>query len=101
MPETRPTAKRRSERKRVQMSVTLLIEGDEAEILADTVDLSAHGVRAQTNATFTPGQSVGLLFPSMPDCYIKARIVWVGKAESDQSGQAGFEFLNPLTMPVC
>lgn len=83
------------------MAVTLMIEGDEAEILADTVDVSSHGLRAQSDASLSPGQPVGLLFPNIPNCYIKARIVWVGKADTDQSGQAGFEFLNPLTVPVC
>jgi hypothetical protein len=44
---------------------------------------------------------VGLLLAAEPDCFIKARVVWVGKADSAQAGQAGFEFLNPLTGPVC
>lgn len=92
---------RRSERKKVEMAVTLMIEGDEAELFADTVDVSCHGLRAQTDASLAPGQPVGLMFPSIPNCYIKARIVWVGKAETGQSGQAGFEFLNPLTVPMC
>jgi hypothetical protein len=44
---------------------------------------------------------VGLLLATEPACFIKARVVWVGKAESAQTGQAGFEFLNPLPGPVC
>jgi hypothetical protein len=44
---------------------------------------------------------VGLLLPAVTDGYIKARIIWVGKADTDQAGQAGFEFLNPLTVPLC
>lgn len=83
------------------MAVTLVIEGDEAQVLADTVDVSMHGMRGRSDASLSPGQPVGLIFPSIPECYIKARIVWVGKADSDQSGQIGFEFLNPLTAPVC
>jgi hypothetical protein len=43
---------------------------------------------------------VGLLLATEPDCFIKARVVWVGKVDSAQAGQAGFEFLNPLTGPV-
>jgi hypothetical protein len=83
------------------MAVTLVIESDEAEYLATTVDLSSHGLRLQSNATLAPGQPVGLLLPIEPDCFIKARVVWVGKADSAQAGQAGFEFLNPLAGPVC
>jgi len=83
------------------MAVTLVIEGDEAEYLATTVDLSLHGLRLQSEATLAPGQPVGLLLATEPDCFIKPRVVWVGKADSAQAGQAGFEFLNPLTGPVC
>jgi hypothetical protein len=83
------------------MAVTLVIEGDEAEYFATTVDLSPHGLRLQSDATLAPGQPVGLLLATQPDCFIKARVVWVGKADSAQAGQAGFEFMNPLTGPVC
>ncbi len=83
------------------MAVTLVIESDEAEYLATTVDLSPHGLRLQSDATLSPGQPVGLLLASEPDCFIKARVVWVGKADSAQAGQAGFEFLNPQLGPEC
>jgi len=101
MPDDTRSVKRRSERKRVQISVTLVIEGDEAEFHATTVDLSPHGSRLQSDATLAPGQPVGLLLATEPDCFIKARVVWVGKADSAQAGQAGFEFVNPLRGPVC
>jgi len=100
MPDDTRSDKRRSERERVQMAVTLVIEGDEAEYLATTVDLSPLGLRLQSDATLVPGQPVGLLLATEPDCFIKARVVWVGKVDSAQAGQAGFEFLNPLTGPV-
>ncbi len=83
------------------MAVTLVIEGDEAECLATTVDLSPHGLRLQSDATLAPGQRVGLLLAAEPACFIKARVVWVGMAASAQAGETGFEFLNPLTGPVC
>ena len=83
------------------MAVTLVIEGDEAEYLATTVDLSSYGLRLQSDATLAPGQPVGLLLATDPDCFINARVVWVGKADSAQAGQAGFEFLDLLTGPVC
>jgi len=83
------------------MSVTLVIEGDEAEYLANAVDLSPHGLRLQSNATLALGQPVGLLLGSEPNCFIKARVVWVGKTDPSQDGQAGFEFLDLLPGPVC
>ena len=101
MPDDTQSVKRRSERKRVQIAVTVVIEGDEAEHLATTVDLSRHGVRLQSDATLAPGQPVGLLLATDPDCFINARVVWVGKADSAQAGQGGFEFLDLLTGPVC
>jgi len=101
MPDDTRSVKRPSERKRVQIAVTLVIEGDRAEYLATTVDLSPYGLRLQSDATLAPGQPVGLLLATDPDCFVKARVVWVGKADSAQAGQAGFEFLNPLKGPVC
>jgi hypothetical protein len=83
------------------MSVTLVIEGDEAEYLGNTVDLSPHGLCLQTKATLGLGQPVGLLLGSEPNCFIKARVVWVGKTDPAQDGQAGFEFLDLLPGPVC
>jgi len=91
----------RAERKRVKMAVTVVIEGNEAEYLATTVDLSSYGLRLQSDATLSPGQPVGLLLATQPDSLIKARVVWVGKADSAQAGQAGFEFSTPIAGPVC
>ena len=101
MPDDRRSVTGRAERKRVRIAVTLVIEGDEAENFAATVDLSPHGARLQSDATLIPGQLVGLLLATNPDCFINARVVWVGKADSAQAGQAGFEFLDPLKGPVC
>jgi hypothetical protein len=91
MPDDTRSVKRRSERKRVQMIVTLVIEGDDAEYLADTVDLSPDGLRLQSDATFAPGQFVGLLRTTEPACVIKARVDWVGNADPTRYGQAGMD----------
>src|ERR1035437_3241108 len=92
---------RPAERKRVQMAVTLVIESDEAEYLATTVDLSPYGLRLQSDATLARGQPVGLVLATEPACFTKARVAWVGKADSAQAGQAGSQFLNPLPVPEC
>jgi len=101
MPDDTPSDKRRSERKQVQIAVTLVIEGDEAKHLATTVDLSLHGLRLQSDAALAPGQLVGLLLATDPDCFINARVVWVGKADSEQAGEAGFEFSGLFPGLVC
>jgi hypothetical protein len=44
---------------------------------------------------------VGLLLATDPQCLINARVVWVGKADSAQAGEAGFEFLDLLPELVC
>ncbi|MDR3677541.1 MAG: PilZ domain-containing protein [Acidobacteriota bacterium] len=98
MPEDSQSDRRPSERKRIQMSVILVIENDEAGH-ATTVDLSPTGLRLQSNATLAPGQPVGLLLSTEPPSFIKARVVWVGTADSAQVGQAGFEFLNSPPEP--
>jgi hypothetical protein len=101
MPEDTRSIKRRSERRRVQITVTLVIEGNEAETLGNTVDLSSHGLCLQTEATLALGQPVGLLLGPEPHYFVKARVVWVGKSDPAQAGQAGFEFLELLPESVC
>jgi len=89
---------RRSERHPVKMAVILVIEGEEVDQSSLALDLSPYGLRLQTAASLAPGQQVGLL--PLPDDSsegaIGARVVWVGKVETDQAGQAGLEFLRPL-----
>jgi len=91
--------KRPLERKRVQMVVNLIIEGDETKHPATTVDLSPFGLRLQADTDLAPGQPVGLMLPTEPNSYIRARVVWVGKPDSAQAGQAGFQFLSRFQMP--
>jgi len=100
MSDDKPVVKRRWERRQVQMAVTLVIEGDEAEYLGNALDISPQGMALQSDATLMMGQPVGLLLATEPNCIIKARVVWVGKADPAQAGKAGFEFLNLLPGPV-
>lgn len=91
---------RRSERKPAQIVVTLVLEGDQAKYLARGVNLSLHGMRVRTDVPLAPGQPVGLILSDTPAYAIAARVVWVGKAESKQAGEAGVEFVKPLEAPV-
>ena len=100
MPNPPVEAARRSPRKPAQIVVTLVIEGDEADHLANAVDLSQHGLRLQTDVSLAPGQQVGLLLSEDPTYVIGARVVWLGKVDSEQAGEAGLEFIKPLAAPV-
>jgi PilZ domain-containing protein len=93
-------SQRRSERKPARIVVTLVIEGDEADHLANAVDMSEFGVRLQTDYSLTPGQRVGLLLSDNPDYVIGARVAWLGKADSEQAGEAGLEFITGPSAPV-
>lgn len=93
-------APRRSARKPAQIVVTLVIEGDEADHLANAIDLSQHGLRLQTDVSLAPGQRVGLLLSENPTYVLGARVVWLGKSDSEQAGEAGLEFVKPLAAPV-
>jgi len=100
MSEFPTAAQRRSERKAAEIVVTVVISGDETDHLANAVDLSQHGLRLETDTPLAPGQRVGLLLSDDPSHLIRARVVWVGKADSDQAGEAGMEFLKPFPAPV-
>jgi hypothetical protein len=83
------------------MTVTLVIEGDEAEYLGNTVDLSQDGLCLQSEVALAVGQPVGLLLGTEPKYLVKARVAWIGKVDSAQYGKAGFEFSSVLPAPLC
>ncbi len=100
MGESTYSASRRSPRKPAQITVTLVLEGEEAEQIASTVDVSDHGLRLQTQSALSPGQPVGLVLGDGPGYMLSARVVWVGKLDSGLDGQSGLEFSEPHTLPV-
>ena len=87
---------RRSERKPVRLAVILLIEGEEVDPRALTVDLSHHGVRLQAKADPTPGQFAQVIFADNPSQAVLSRVVWAGRVNSDREAEAGLEFVDPL-----
>ena len=87
---------RRSERKPVRLAVILLIEGEEVNPHALTVDLSRHGVRVQANPALTVGQSAQVIFADNPCQAVLSRVVWAGRINSDREAEAGLEFVDPL-----
>jgi hypothetical protein len=100
MPETLQPPQRRSARQPAQITVTLVLEGDEADQIATAIDLSQSGMRLHTDLSLEPGKRVGLLMSDNPNCVIAARVVWLGTTDSPQAGQAGLEFVKPLGAPV-
>ncbi len=100
MGETTYAVNRRSPRKPAQITITLVLEGEEAEQVASTVDVSEHGVRLQAQTALSPGQPVGLVLGDGPGYVLGARVIWVGKLDSDLEGQSGVEFAEPHTLPV-
>lgn len=101
MPDNIGVVKRGSERRRVKITVTLVIEGDEAEYVGNTVDLSQDGVCLQSEVALAVGQPVGLLLGTEPKYFVKARVAWIGKVDSAQYGRAGLQFLSFLPGPLC
>ncbi len=91
---------RRSERNPAQTRVTLLIKGDAAWQFGNAVDLSRHGLRLESYLLLRPGQHLGLVLDNIPQYVIEARVVWVGKPDSQEASEVGLEFLRPLAAPV-
>ncbi len=87
---------RRSERKLVRLAVILLIEGEEIDPHALTVDLSQHGVRLQAKAPVTPGQFAEVIFEGDPNHAVHSRVVWAGRVNTDREAETGLEFINPI-----
>jgi hypothetical protein len=71
MPDNMRAVKRRSERRRIQIAVTLVIEGNEAQYLGNTVDLSQEGLCLQSDAPLTLGQPVGFFLVPNPTTSLK------------------------------
>ncbi len=86
---------RRAERIYARIPVRLLLgaEGYTAERIGTTTDVSTLGARILTEATLTPGQTMGMLSYRKGARLVSARVVWVSIARAE-STQAGLEFLD-------
>ncbi len=97
----RPSA-RRFERIHVRMPVSLCVDskGEGNGDTVSTVDLSNNGVRICSKTGLLPGQAVAVVTNSGQACTLPGRVVWIGPVGTRLEGQAGIEFLEPLTIPV-
>ncbi len=88
---------RRSERKPLRKAVVLMVESDDPETLheGETVDMSEHGARIETETPFAPGQTLNLIQPDDPTRSLRCMVVWTGDVSSDGHDQIGLQFLDP------
>jgi hypothetical protein len=96
------TTPRRSERHPIRLALVLMMNSDEGDVQneAVTVDLSQHGCRIEGVATLTEGQVIRLIPWESTGPAISGRVVWVGEPASQLAGEAGIEFLQPLSSVV-
>ena len=96
-PDTYATP-RRSERILLRKAIVLMVESDNPQTLHEgtTVDLSEYGARVETETVWAPGQTITLLQPDDPVHSYRCTVVWAGDIGSDEHGQMGLEFLEPL-----
>ena len=101
MEETPESAGRRSERKRVRMAIILFVESEDGSAghEAFTIDLSEMGARVESGVTLSPGQVIAVT-PGEGAEPVPGRVVWVGQPASDMAGQAGLEYLTPVSANV-
>ena len=67
---------------------------------AFAVDISRHGCRIQGTASLVPGQLIHLIPSESSTAAMSGRVVWVGEPASELAGEAGIEFLQPISTPV-
>ncbi|MBZ5515616.1 MAG: PilZ domain-containing protein [Acidobacteriia bacterium] len=84
------------------MPVSLCVDskGQGNEHSVSTVDLSNNGVRVCAKAGLLPGQAVAIVTNSGQECSLPGRVVWIGPVGTRLEGQAGIEFLKPVSPPT-
>jgi hypothetical protein len=82
----------------VSIPVTLIVESGGKRIGHPSymVDVSERGIKIKANVPVTIGQIVEVVPAEGPRHSVRSRVVWVGKAGSDQEGRLGLEFLDPI-----
>jgi hypothetical protein len=95
VPQDAYPAARRSERIHVSIPVTIIVEfeGKKVGHPSYLIDVSERGVKVKANVPVTLGQIVEVIPTGGPRYSVRSRVVWVGKAGSEQEGRLGLEFL--------
>ena len=88
---------RRYDRIPVSIPVILIVEsgGKKVGHPSYMVDVSERGIKLKANVPVTVGQVVEIIPSKGPQYAVRSRVVWVGKAGSEQEGRMGLEFLEP------
>jgi hypothetical protein len=97
--EIGPHSDRRSfKRTPTIMPVTLLVEtpGSRLDFDAVVVESSQQGIRVRVDTALTPGATVWVIPNTSSGYNERCRVVWIGKAGTDNEGEAGLEFVNPI-----
>lgn len=91
------SAARRSDRIPVSIPMTLIVEtaGRKVGHPSYMVDVSERGIKLKANVAVAVGQVVEVIPAEGPRHIVRSRVVWVGKAGSEQEGRMGLEFLDP------
>lgn len=89
---------RRYDRIPVSIPVTIIVEtgGKKVGHPSHMVDVSESGIKLKANVAVTVGQVVEVIPAEGLRYAVRSRVVWVGKAGSDQEGRLGLEFLDPI-----
>jgi hypothetical protein len=90
--------RRRFKRTPTRMPVTLLVEPDRnrLDLDAPVVDSSQQGLRVRVDTALTPGATVWVIPNTSSGYNERCRVVWIRKASTDNEGEAGLEFVNPI-----
>jgi len=85
-------------RRRAQIPVLLSVGNmaPAAPHTASIVDLSFLGMRVRAEAQLKPGQTVNVTRMTGAPAIIPGQVVWVGPPGSNEEGQAGLRYINPL-----
>jgi hypothetical protein len=71
-------------------------DGESLQTEALSLDYSQYGLGLRSAEKLAVGQTVSVVPAEGSQYAVRARVVWVGQASSDNESQAGLEFLEPL-----
>ena len=91
-----PFSTRNNQRVSRTLPITLLLDYKDSEIehAASTVNMSERGLRIQTWAQLTCGQTLEVLTENTGSRLAHCRVVWVHQQDANPPFEAGLEILN-------
>jgi PilZ domain-containing protein len=74
--------------------------GEKTGLTSRVTEISEFGVRITTTIPLLPGQQVDVIPVDGPQFPLECRVVWVGRPDTPEYGQAGLEFLSPIPLTM-